>query len=278
MGKSKKEKKRNRSSSSASDCGNCKKLAKRMERLETLVTKNRSKSPSRHSSRGRTPRRRYSRSTSRSRDRLPRPRHERSRSRSFRSVVSRNRASRSPSRLSLSVLHTPDASRRSTVPTLPDVTSNPEEADSAITKTNGEDRDDILVLDNDIVLPDDILKILGEDPNKEENTSFLLHDQLARIWQSILANGLKKTEVQTLLNTHQLPKNLVYLKPPELNPEVKAATSKQSVSVDASYAEMQAQIGKGLSALGNSISTILLHLENVPEQFKAQFLTNLCDS
>ncbi|KAJ8930809.1 hypothetical protein NQ314_016341 [Rhamnusium bicolor] len=166
------------------------------------------------------------------------------------------------------------------------VTGAPEDACSTITGANYDDansividnNDDTLVLHNDVLLPEDILKIMGEDPNKKQNANFSLQDQLATIWQTILVNGLKKADAQSLFNTYQIPKNLVNLKPPVFNAEVKAASSKQSIMADASYTEMQNQIGKGLSALGKCISVILLNLQNTPDQFKGEFLTNLCDS
>ncbi|CAH1955748.1 unnamed protein product [Acanthoscelides obtectus] len=138
--------------------------------------------------------------------------------------------------------------------------------------------DDTLILHNDVTLPEDILKLMGKDVNTDQSAVFSLHDQLTTIWQTILTNGLKKSDAQTLFNAYQTSEKLSFLRPPELNPEVKAASSKQNITVDASYVEMQNQLGKGLAALGRSISTILIDLEHMPDQFKGDFLTNLCDS
>ncbi|CAH1997736.1 unnamed protein product [Acanthoscelides obtectus] len=138
--------------------------------------------------------------------------------------------------------------------------------------------DDTLILHNDVTLPEDILKLMGKDVNTDQSAVFSLHDQLTTIWQTNLTNGLKKSDAQTLFNAYQTSEKLSFLRPPELNPEVKAALSKQNISVDASYVEMQNQLGKGLAALGRSISTIFLDLEHMPDQFKGDFLTSLCDS
>lgn len=280
MGKSKSHKKRKRSSSSSSgnknkDCSDCNILVKRMEKLESLIINQRkSRSPSSYSghfSRSRLPRHRDSSEFSRrvQRQSNSRSRSSRRRSPSRTSASPRNRVeySRSPTRaLSVQSL---DVSPRPLDTTLPRVEANIDNTDGG---------DDALILHNDIILPEDILKIMGKDLTPDQNASFSLHDQLVSIWQSILSTGLKKPDAQSLLNAYQVSGKINFLKPPELNPEVKAALSKQSILVDASYVEMQNQLSKGLLALGKSVSTILLDLDNTPDQFKGDFLTNLCDS
>lgn len=52
-----------------------------------------------------------------------------------------------------------------------------------------------LVIYNDVELPEDVLEILGEDPNNKETLAVKLHDALASWWVSNVATGLPKDEI-----------------------------------------------------------------------------------
>lgn len=140
---------------------------------------------------------------------------------------------------------------------------------------------DVVLLHNDVILPslsEDILNSLGDDPTKNQGTSFALHEQLVLRWQAILTNGLKKGDKQNLLNKYEVPENLTNLCPPKLNPEVKAALSKQNLATDSAYVELQNQLGKGLSALGNGINIILNNADKISDELKSEILSSLGDS
>ena len=111
-------------------------------------------------------------------------------------------------------------------------------------ENNSPDEDELVVhTDVDVLLPsslpDEVLKILGDDPNTDQNDTFMLHEQTVLRWQNILINGLKKPEASNLLGSFTIPTNLPNLNPPKLDPEVKAALPKQNFTVDSSYVEVQ---------------------------------------
>lgn len=156
-------------------------------------------------------------------------------------------------------------------------------ADSDVCSVSGisdnfDDNQDVLDIDNDVSLPDDVLELLGDDPEKKPDISFSLHESLVSRWNALLINGLKKEDCAGLLNKYEIPSNLNSLTPPKLNPEVKAALLKSSLASDSSYLEEQNQLSKGICALGKGISSILGNVKNLPEELKGDLLSSLLDS
>lgn len=137
--------------------------------------------------------------------------------------------------------------------------------------------DDLLLIHNDVVLPDDMLDLLGENPEAIKAKHFTLHEALASRWRHTIINGLKKDNCSDLLNKYEVPVNLKELLAPKLNPEILAILSKPNGARDASNAEVQNQLGKGLVALGKAISTVLKD-NSLTKENKEVLLENLGDS
>lgn len=243
MGRKEKKQKRRISSSSSESDGrlensiSTKTLVSRLNRLEYELKRKslaRSRSRSKHESRRRS--------------RHP-PSPKQRRSRSFSSVsreqhaVSRERRrsksrSRTPKRTRLDIRcesgDQESATLSRVVQSRPSFRTNTESACSAFSVNDEDecsvrfgaspDKDGILLHDEDaMTLPDNILNILGDNPNKTENNTFSLHEQLAVRWEDILINGMKKGDCQNILGKYEIPTNLANLHPPKLNPEIKAA-------------------------------------------------------
>lgn len=119
-----------------------------------------------------------------------------------------------------------------------------EDACSVVSQNSDEQVE--LVIQNDISLPEDVMEILGDDPDKIENNSFQLHEVLIPRWNATLRDGLKKEDCLNLLNKYDIPINLANLAPPKLNPEITGALQKPSITRDHSQSEVQNQLGKGL--------------------------------
>ncbi|CAH2003204.1 unnamed protein product [Acanthoscelides obtectus] len=120
--------------------------------------------------------------------------------------------------------------------------------------------------------------MIGDDPNKGQDDLITLHDQIVSRWRIILAKGLKKSESLALLGDYNPPKNLPTLTPPKLNPEVRAALPKQNITTDSSNIEVQNQLGRGLSALGTSLTLSLSQLNRLPENIRTDLLKGLSDA
>lgn len=267
MGKSKRNKRSRSRSSSSSEFESNKKLAKRLKKLEKELLRRHSglssRSRSRHVSRQRSPSRSYSRS-----------RTHRPRARSMSADSTRlDRAHSSDVDLPLGVENPYPQETRSDACSIV-LEKNMDACSVAINDIEADD----LVIHNDVSLPEDVLEILGEDPEKTSTNAIALHDQLVVRWNSVLQNGLKRDDLVDILNKFTIPTNLSNLAPPKLNSEISAALQKHNLSIDSSQSEVQNQLGKGICALGKGITDILNNIDKVPADFKNNVLSNLLDS
>ncbi|KAJ8967762.1 hypothetical protein NQ314_002645, partial [Rhamnusium bicolor] len=102
---------------------------------------------------------------------------------------------------------------------------------------------DTIVINNDVVLPEDTLQALGEQQQGAEQ-ALELHPIISNRWKSILAKGLDKTEKAVLLDKHSLPGNLTTLKAPIVNDEVLKAIPPNTENKDKFQQNNQNQLGK----------------------------------
>lgn len=218
-------------------------------------------------------------------------------SRSFALSVDRSR-SRSPTRQSeFSGLTPPsDNVRTENNPSVSEIT-NPEtevsknrvddakiideDSQSSVLSVVGEDvfpDSDRLVTNEEVVLPQDILELLGDEPEKSSNNGDALHEALACRWRHILQNGLSKDVLKPLLSKYEVPLNLTNLFPPKLNPEVVTILQKAQLSTDASHSEELNILGKGISAFGKTLMEIFLSEASLPGNSKDTLLSSLGDA
>lgn len=142
----------------------------------------------------------------------------------------------------------------------------------------GEDRSDILSISNDIDLSSHVLQILGDDPEKVPENVFTLHAAVTSRWRHILLQGFPKDDATVLFSKFTVPANLPCLVPPKLNIEILSILNKRNLATDATYFELQNQLGKGLCVLGASLNSILYGIENRPGVLKNDLLGTLSDS
>ncbi|KAF6213053.1 hypothetical protein GE061_010767 [Apolygus lucorum] len=95
---------------------------------------------------------------------------------------------------------------------------------------------------NDI--PEDIRRILGDDPAEPKENIYTLNDLIVSRWKKVLELGITKEELSNLTAKFEAPSNLTALHPPKLNPEVLPALQKIHSIRDNCYFEMQKQLGK----------------------------------
>ncbi|VEN59032.1 unnamed protein product [Callosobruchus maculatus] len=137
-----------------------------------------------------------------------------------------------------------------------------------------------LVIHNDIELPEEVLDILGSNPEKPKDSGFELHSELLPRWRNTLIKGMSKDETKALLDKHEVPSNLSELNPPKLNPEIGPILKKSPIAKarDASQFEVQNQLGRGISALGKAITSLLPIMDFPEENLKNDLLKNLCEA
>lgn len=136
----------------------------------------------------------------------------------------------------------------------------------------------ILTIHNEIELPEEVLNILGDDPQKPKSNSFHLHPQIVNRWSHIIQNGLDKDEKGSLLGKYTCPDNCRILTAPLINPEIKSVMTTPHISRDTTHYHYQEQLGSGLSALGAALNTIFEEGENIPNVIKEKLLKSVVDS
>lgn len=220
-------------------------LLKRLHKIERKLHRAKRR---KNSSRERE-RRRPSRSRSRSsrRQNVPSTRSPERDDRMPRHAESRNNSADRNSQISASVLTLDDHNLR-------DMASN--ENDHAST-VNNDDASPILDIDNDFVLPDDILNILGADPQENQQVHFNLHPALVTRWSHILINGLDANEKIKILDKYTLPPNCEAMSPPITNPEIVNILSNPHLKRDKSLSDQQNQLSKGITALAKGLQILL---------------------
>nr|CAI5855654.1 unnamed protein product [Callosobruchus analis] len=119
------------------------------------------------------------------------------------------------------------------------------------------------------------LNCLGEDPKTKQPTGSTLHVALVTRWEHILTTGLEVSEKTQLLEKYGLPSNCEALTPPVVNPEINAILSSLHKRRDENYLILQAQLNKGIVALGKGLETVLAEADT---SNKVNLLTHLGDA
>ncbi|KAJ8935183.1 hypothetical protein NQ314_012939 [Rhamnusium bicolor] len=121
-------------------------------------------------------------------------------------------------------------------------------------------------------LNEEILRILGRDTASQELTGEIIHRDLAFRWSNILRSGLDDSVRTELVRKYPPIKNCVLMAALKLNLEVKAAVNEYTLKRDERLANIQAQVGAGLAALGTMNETGVdgwLFGENLGDRVKA---------
>ena len=103
-------------------------------------------------------------------------------------------------------------------------------------------------------LDETMLQILGEDPKKGNLQGDNIHQALANRWIDIIKKGLLQEVRKDLLQKYPQPKNLLDVKPPAINPEIKRTMTDAAIKKDKFQAASQQQVGACLSAIGVALS------------------------
>ena len=87
-------------------------------------------------------------------------------------------------------------------------------------------------------LDEETLKLLGDDPSKDESEQFHLHQDLVQRWKGWISSGLKKDTLEELLKKYGRSGNCP-LDAPKMNPEIEAALSETTVKRDKHFMQSQ---------------------------------------
>ncbi|XP_063547123.1 uncharacterized protein LOC134754719 [Cydia strobilella] len=145
------------------------------------------------------------------------------------------------------------------IPAAPSDAHVQEDLVPAETNTN----DEIAVINEDF--DHDLLRALGEFEAETVEWGDNIHEDIAKHFQHILLNGLKKEAKEELHKKYLFPKNVPFSKAPTLNPEIAAMLTEASRNRDNRILAKQQQIGKALSGLGKAMTSLLKKEPNIAE-------------
>ncbi|XP_063366380.1 uncharacterized protein LOC134654841 [Cydia amplana] len=114
----------------------------------------------------------------------------------------------------------------------------------------------------------DLLRALGEFEPDTVEWGDNIHEDIAKHFQHILLNGLKKEAKEELHKKYLFPKNVPFSKAPTLNPELAAMLTEASRNRDNRILAKQQQIGKALSGLGKAMNSLLKKEPNIAEAIR----------
>lgn len=117
---------------------------------------------------------------------------------------------------------------------------------------------------------------MGDEEVEASGSAPPIHASLVPIWSAILGNGLKDESRDNLITRYAIPVNCPRMAPPKLNKEVKAAVNEAAVNRDVRFGTVQAMLGASLSALGQSLTSILTDTFN--EDTKHSLLSSVGDA
>ncbi|XP_046592404.1 uncharacterized protein LOC124293850 [Neodiprion lecontei] len=117
----------------------------------------------------------------------------------------------------------------------------------------------------------EILEVFGERLRPERMLAPAVHSHLAALWLEIIEKGLPAEERKGFLKKISPPHNCVFIDPPKLNLEVKAALDSTVVKRDERIVEKQKKVAASLAGVGKVID--LLIKSNLPD--KKQYLEPL---
>lgn len=133
-------------------------------------------------------------------------------------------------------------------------------------EANTED-DDVLPVDPELLLA------LGTLEAESDEWGPDISEDLTKRWEPILKDGLKKEVKEDLLKKYQCPKNCPLVKPPILNPEIRAMLNESARNRDTRILKKQSQLACALTVLGKTMSDILTKSIEMPA-----ILQNLSDA
>ncbi|KAG7308963.1 hypothetical protein JYU34_006240 [Plutella xylostella] len=137
----------------------------------------------------------------------------------------------------------------------PSSPSAPPPGPTSVDVTNSESMDPVPEVDPEI--DTELLEALGVFEDEPLEWGEDIQEAIAKRFERVLLQGLKKDEKADLLKKYLFPKNCPSTKPPMLNPELTNMLQENAKTRDKRLLEKQSQIGKALSALGSAMTSLL---------------------
>ncbi|KMQ86298.1 reverse transcriptase and recombinase [Lasius niger] len=119
---------------------------------------------------------------------------------------------------------------------------------------------DNLVQNTEKTVSEDILEMLGEDPQKSKALDIVLHDSLKLRWNYWVTHGIEKKSKEELMEKYA---RSTEFDAPKLNPEISAILSESAAKRDNFMVENQKLAGSALTAIGSALTMVMTEEDDI---------------
>lgn len=128
---------------------------------------------------------------------------------------------------------------------------------------------------DEVTIDEEILNLLGDDPNATQGGTIKLHPEIKNRWETWMKEGLSEDNRKSL--TKKYPrKGDLYAEPPKVNLEISAAMTDIAKKRDDHFARTQECVGTAIISLGAAVSLLIDDSGNEVDQMK--LIELLCDT
>ncbi|XP_047999099.1 uncharacterized protein LOC125236362 [Leguminivora glycinivorella] len=136
---------------------------------------------------------------------------------------------------------------------------------------------DPIEIEDDDICQAEILEILGTDPSLSQEYGDDINKEVARRFEHIATSGLEKQARQELLEKYLVPANCVKIAAPQLNAEIKAASTEAVIKRDKAIELRQKQIAAAITGVGRILTSQLKSKDNNVAKDLMDVARLLCD-
>ncbi|XP_029659377.1 uncharacterized protein LOC115233213 [Formica exsecta] len=144
----------------------------------------------------------------------------------------------------------------------PDITENKEILDSQTVSSVEQipsehiENSSVDEITDESVIPEDILDLLGDDPNANKELTIKFHPELKRRWEKWMQEGFPEENKKAILQKYPRKQEL-YSEAPKVNLEIVPILSEITIKRDHHFLETQNCVDSAISALAAAVSLIL---------------------
>ncbi|XP_012220159.2 uncharacterized protein [Linepithema humile] len=138
-----------------------------------------------------------------------------------------------------------------------------EQLDKENVAPSNSDQNTVATVDNEI------LEMLGEDPQKSKALDIVLHDSLKLRWNYWITHGIEQKSKEELTVKYARSSEF---DAPKLNPEISAILFESAVKRDNFMVENQKLAGSALTAIGSALTLIMIEEEDIDKLLFVQRL------
>lgn len=124
-------------------------------------------------------------------------------------------------------------------------------------------------------LDPDLQELLGESPIPNDLPGKPIHKEIASRWEHWIKKGISKEEISTIRDNYSIPKNVLFVKSPKLNPELEGL-AEPTLKKDLVFSQLQSQVAIAMSIVASCSQKLIISDE--PNVGKKEIFSSLTDA